>query len=404
MDWGGKGDGALPRGILFLTPPEVPVTPHTFLPLFLLLTIPSQGVAAQAGPPVTTLSRADRVLAEPFSQVAGARELADGRLVVSDRVEDRVVVVDPRSGALTRVGRAGSGPAEYRRPGRLMPMLGDSLLLADEGNERLLVIAPDLKIVRTLRLDARGVPVGLSPRGVDPRGRFYCQVPHWAAGSFGDHGDSVPLVRVTPGDPRAEIITWVLGIADPPGNVRYGMPYVPFSPADGWALAPDGTIVMARVGDYHIERLKDGAVERGPATPFRTLPVTLEDKVAYTREFMENSGVGGRGTGGASVGSMPAEWLTDAAIRHVVETNLYAATKPPFTDRPPLLAPDGTLWVERSTVLGAPASFDLFDRTGRVTRTVILPSHRRLLMIGRGGVYLVATDEDGVERVERYQL
>lgn len=39
-----------------------------------------------------------------------------------------------------------------------MPMLGDSTMLADDGNERMLVIAPDLKIVRALRLDIAGVP------------------------------------------------------------------------------------------------------------------------------------------------------------------------------------------------------------------------------------------------------
>jgi hypothetical protein len=211
------------------------------------------------------------------------------------------------------------------------------------------------------------------------------------------------LVRITPGTPRVEILTWILGIADPPGNVRYGMPYVPFTPADGWALTPDGTIVIARIGDFHIERLREGRIDRGPAIPFTMLPVTDADKMAHTREFMENSSISGRGTGGASVGALPAEMLTDASIRHIVETNLYAKTKPPFTDRPPLLASDGTLWVERSTPLEAAGSWDLFDRGGRVIRHVTLPDDRRLLFLGRGGIYLTATDEDGVERVERYR-
>lgn len=378
----------------------MPIRSLLLLPL--LVALPFRAAGQTTPVPTSTLGRPERVFAEPFSQIAGARELADGRLIVSDRVEDRVVVIDPRTGARLRVGGAGSGPAEYRRPGRLMPMLGDSLMLVDEGNERMLVIAPDLRIVRTLRLDAPGVPVSLSPRGVDAAGRFYCQVPHWASATFGDRGDSVPLVRVTPGTRRVEILTWVLGIADPPGNVRYGMPYVPFSLADGWALSPDGTIILARVGDFHIERIRDGHVERGPATAYPALPVTEADKIAYTREFMENSGIGGKGTGGASVGAVPADWLTDASIRHLVETNLYATTKPPFTDRPPLLASDGTLWVERSTALGEAGSWDLFDRSGRVVRHLRLPPARQLLFLGRGGIYLTATDADGVERVERY--
>lgn len=375
---------------------------RTLLPLLLFLPVP--GLSQSPAAPTTTLSHPDRVLAEPFSQISGARELRDGRLMVSDRIEDRVAVIDQATGRVVRVGAAGSGPAEYRRPGRLIPMLGDSVLLVDEGNERLQVIAPDLHIVRTLRLEATGVPTSLAPRGVDPRGRFYGQVPHWAAGAFGDHGDSIPLVRITPGDPHPEILTWILGIADPPDHVRYGMPYVPFSPADGWALAADGAVVLARVGDFHIERLKEGRVTRGPVQPFTALPVTAADKFAYTKEFMENSSVSGRGTGGASVGALPADWLTDASIQHLVETNLYAATKPPFTDRPPLLAPDGTLWVERSTPLGTAGTWELFDRAGALVRRVILPPGRQLLVLGASGIYLTATDEDGVERVERYRF
>jgi hypothetical protein len=137
-------------------------------------------------------------------------------------------------------------------------------------------------------------------------------------------------------------------------------------------------------------------------TTFVPLPVTEGDKIAYTREFMENSGMGGKGTGGASVGAVPADMLTDASIKHLVETNVYASTKPPFTDRPPLLAPDGTLWVERSTALGAVGSWDLIDRSGRVVRHLLLPPARQLLFLGRSGIYLTATDADGVERVERY--
>lgn len=58
----------------------------------------------QTQPPIVVLSGPDRVLAEPFSQIAGARELADGHLMISDRVEERVVVIDPATGRVIRVG------------------------------------------------------------------------------------------------------------------------------------------------------------------------------------------------------------------------------------------------------------------------------------------------------------
>jgi hypothetical protein len=347
------------------------------------------------------------VLAAPFSQIAGARELADGRLILTDRLEDRVVVADLAKGKLVSIGRAGAGPEEFRRPGRLIPINGDSILLADEGNERLLVLGPDLKIHRTFRLEVRGVTTDLWPRGVDDRGRYYVQVPRWAAqgGPYAGHGDSLPVLRATAAGDRPEVVTWVVALADPPGQVRHGLPYIPYSPQDGWTVNAAGEVMVVRVGDYHVERLGSAGVRRGAPVPFAPLPVTAADKRAYTREFLENSGMGGRGTtGGSAIGGVPAEMMTDESITRLVAINPFAAVKPPITERAPIIAPDGTLWVERSGVLGAPSTYDLFDGAGRVTRKVTLPVGRRLLLVGRAGIYLVATDEDGVERVERYRF
>jgi hypothetical protein len=353
------------------------------------------------------LSLPDLVLAAPFSQIAGARELPDGRLILTDRLEDRVVVADLATGTLSAIGRAGAGPEEYRRPGRLVPINGDSILLADEGNERLLVLGPDLRIHRTFRLEVRGVATDLWPRGVDDRGRYYVQVPRWAAqgGPYAGHGDSLPVLRAAASGVRPEIVTWVVALADPPGEVRHGLPYIPFSPQDGWTVNGAGEVIVVRAGDYHVERLGAAGAQRGSPVAFVPLPVTAADKRAYMRNFLENSGMGGRGTtGGSAVGNVPAEMMTDESITRLVAMNPFATVKPPITDRAPILAPEGMLWVERSTPLGAPATYDLFDREGKVVRKVTLPAGRRLLLVGRAGIYLVATDADGVERVERYRI
>jgi hypothetical protein len=358
-------------------------------------------------PALVVLSRPELVLAAPFSQIVGAHELPDGRLILTDRLEDRLLIADLATGKLVTIGRAGAGPEEFRRPGRLVPVNGDSILLADEGNERLLVIGPDLRIHRTFRLEVPGVATDLWPRGVDAMGRYYVQVPRWAAqgGPYAGHGDSLAVLRSTGSGMRPEIVTWVVALADPPGQVRHGLPYVPFSPQDGWTVDPSGVVVVVRAGDYHVERLGAARVRRGAPVPYAPLPVTMADKRAYMRTFLENSGMGGRGaTGGSAIGNVPAEMMTEESITRLVATNPYAARKPPITDRAPILAPDGTLWVERSGTLEAPTTYDLFDGTGAVVQKVTLPAGRRLLLVGRAGIYLVATDEDGVERVERYRI
>ena len=42
--------------------------------------------------------------------------LKDGRLFVADGTDGAVYLLDPQSAAISRLGRTGSGPGEYRRP------------------------------------------------------------------------------------------------------------------------------------------------------------------------------------------------------------------------------------------------------------------------------------------------
>jgi len=43
------------------------------------------------------------------------------------------------------------------------------------------------------------------------------------------------------------------------------------------------------------------------------------------------------------------------------------------------------------------------EGAGKLLRKVTIPAGRRLLLVGRAGIFLVAIDEDGVERAERHQ-
>jgi hypothetical protein len=96
--------------------------------------------------------------------------------------------------------------------------------------------------------------------------------------------------------------------------------------------------------------------------------------------------------------------LAPDRVKAMAAQNPFAATKPPFTDVMPRVAPDQSLWVERSVPAGAPRTWDVFDSGGRITFRVVLPQGRRLLAVGRAGLYLAAVNADGLEALERYQL
>ena len=96
-----------------------------------------------AQPVTLTLAAPERTLAIDFTQIRAVRELPDGRVLVTDRLDKGLGVADFIRNTFTPIGRTGSGPAEYRLPTALAAMPGDSTLMADEGNQRLAIIGPD---------------------------------------------------------------------------------------------------------------------------------------------------------------------------------------------------------------------------------------------------------------------
>src|SRR5688572_32213929 len=93
--------------------------------------------------PTRTLTKADAEYSEPFTQIAGLRELKDGRLIVIDPRDKTVQVVDLKAGTATKLGREGSGPGEYGLPMRLLPLANDTSAVVDMLNTRMLLINPD---------------------------------------------------------------------------------------------------------------------------------------------------------------------------------------------------------------------------------------------------------------------
>lgn len=343
----------------------------------------------------------ERVLPVDFTQVRGIRELPDGRVIISDRLDRGVVVADFGRGTTTPIGRTGSGPAEYRLPTGLTPMAGDSTLLVDEGNQRLAVIGPDLKIHRSFNLMLPGIGVPLGARGVDRRGRFHLQIPGWI---HSEPGDTVFVVRYDPRTRRVDTLARVKGSTPRRNSQTMGIPYVLFAAQDVWNMTPDGRVAVVRSGDYHVDWYDaDGRMVKGPPIAFERRPVTMEDRIAHTRRFMENSSISGREANGG-LSPLPQEMLDEDNIRRVALAQEAAEVHPPFNEVTPLVGADGTLWVERSMRLGTPQTWDVIGGDGRLVARMQMPRGRRLLGLSARWLYAVATDEDGLQHVERYTV
>ncbi len=348
------------------------------------------------------LTTPDATLPEEFSAVRGIRELPDGRALVSDYMDERVVLVDFSRKTVTPKVTQGSGPREARLPTRLIPFSGDSTLLVDLGNNRLLVFDPTGSPVRTITGQRIGL---LGVRGVDARGDFYYAVPAWSeANPLPD--DSVRVVRWSPETNAESLVTVIQGdrmrsdIRSPAKTPR--IPTVGYAAQDAWTLDDQGRIRVVRAGSYRIESFRPGQTGvGGPSYAFPTRPVTPADRVAFVREFLTQSPMSGRGPGGG-LGHSPTP--TEAEVAAITPGTQFAERHPMFSAGDVLAAPGGILWVGHPSEQGTPAQYDVFDGSGRRIAQVELGAGRRILAVGRKGLYAVREQESGLQFLERYPV
>lgn len=173
-----------------------------------------------------------------------------------------------------------------------------------------------------------------------------------------------------------------------------------------WTVAPDGRVARVVPGPYHVEWYRDGELAaRGPTVPFEPVEVTAADREAWhaerARQRPSVANVTGpappRGSSGGARSAPRTPGISDDDFpRHF----------PPFVEtyvgHVAMVAPDGALWVMRYSPPRSVPAADVFDAAGRRTLSVELPRGRRLAGIGENALYLVHTDEDGLQWLERY--
>ena len=360
-------------------------------------------VVTPAEAQVVRLSTPNATVAEEFSAIRGVRELADGRLLVSDYIDQRVVLVDLNRGSVVLRVSKGSGPHEARLPTRLIPIRGDSTILVDLGNNRLLVLDGMGRAARNISAEHQGV---MGVRGVDASGVFYYSIPGWAEEKGALPNDSVRIVKWNPRTGMEETLAAIQGdrmrsdIREPARTPR--IPIVGYAAQDGWVVADGGVLRIVRAADYRVEsRAPGGAAVIGPSYSYSTRAVSAADRLEFVRRFNASSPTSGKGEGGG-MGLSPA--MSEQEVAEMARGTQFAERHPLFDAGKVIAAPGGRLWVGRPAEDGKPVLYDVFDDAGRRVTTVELAPGRRVMGVGKQGVYVVAESELGLQHLERYPL
>jgi hypothetical protein len=246
---------------------------------------------------------------------------------------------------------------------------------------------------------------------VDGQGNIYARV-MGAMGMGGELPDSAEVARIDRTDRSwepmgsfklAERKRTTSGGAN---NQNVQITNIPLSGEDAWGIASDGSIVMARSGDYHLEwHSPDGSVRQGPAIPFEAVAIGTAEKEEWVVESARSGGGIGVGVE-MNNGSMSMTFQRGGIGGQQREIDQYEwpEVKPPFYQgRLPVDELD-RVWVRRHVDAGEPSTYDVFGRNGMLAATYTLDHGKRIIGFGSGAIYVVSFDEFDLTYLERYDL
>jgi hypothetical protein len=409
-----------------------------------VLFVPAWSTGAQSVP-VRTFTKPSAEYAEPYTAVRGVRELADGRVVVTDPRDKVVQLVDLKTGRATTIGREGSGPNEYQMPSGAFALPGDSTLIADPLNSRFLVLGPRGAPAGTwtpaaapagggdgpasqsvparppaggggpimMTMGGGGPMAMLQTRATDAQGRIYTTGSAIAMSPEGPKAaDSLPILRMSRATNRTDTVAWLhvpkgnTTVGGSGGNMNIRIGGGPFAPNDGWAVLSDGRVAVVRYSDYHVE-VYPAAGRAAPArgAPVRVTPVRVTE--AEKQAWRDGRGRAGGmaitmtrtdGPGGSSQRASTVAPPTE-------EPTEWPAVMPPFEAGRVFATPSGHVWVGRHQSASDKAPrYDVFDATGKLTGQVVFPAATRVVGFGKGTVYTVRIDEDDLQYLQRWAL
>ena len=329
-------------------------------------------------------------LNEEFGFIRAVRELADGRVLITDNSSSsRLVVADLTTSAVKELGRAGNGPREYQNPpDRLLPLPNDSTLLTSGGRPPRWVILHGAEVIESLPMDSRPFLAANNAIGADTQGNVLA---NRAVGTMKYDGpfslQRNAAIRANRRTGRVDTVAMLRGAEM--SNRQVGTAARPFmisrqanfSVPEQAMLFADGWIAVVRLVPYHVEWISpEGKVTTGPDLGWKPIKLDDREKAAYTARMSKR--VDG-----------PVDNSRDPWVEFV----------PPIRTTAVIAAADGSVLIPRSQWTGMEDNrYDLVDRRGFLIGQLVIGDAERVVGFGRAAIYVAVADSDGIERLKKH--
>jgi hypothetical protein len=321
-----------------------------------------------------------------FGGVSNVVELSGGRVAFTDTRDRVFLMADLAGGKVDTVGirvdslTAGGNPAQYKFPGWVAHLGGDTVALVDFASLRTTLWNERGQALGPLSLPAFA---GATPVLTYDRAGFAYKPDLTGIMGGGEPGkvaafDSVPVLRYQFATSRVDTVA---KLAPPElGEATFGEQKQRvakiFSPNDLFGVMPDGRVWVARARENRVDWRGPGGVwVVGKPHDYVKQPVTDKDRARVIATIRQQ----GRGRGLPD--SLPLEWP-------------FAEHKPPFEAA--IASPSGEVWLQRPRAADAVQFvYDVFGTDGAWKRAVAFPDNISLAGFGeKGAIYGVIKDGD----------